>query len=1266
MSQAQTRRCAGVTAQGLADAAPRLTTVPGSQGITSVAHAVHRALQAVRRRQREEQGAHNPDGAGANQVSQPRQDATLAGAPPPTEVRTVAVRVPVCPRWQTLRHSGEGARLRRLTAPAFALSRLCLQVPAPSSRFNLPLAVLTDSPDTAGSPGKGGGRAARGGGGPDAALRNEEDSSAAKRQRVSHLLPAPSSDHHMVFPQASPMPAPSPGGGSGGAFGLAFPPPSGWAAHTPVPAPVEPDDDPMVQGEAPGRAQEAAAACKDTGVRPPVTVHPLPLSTGAAAHLLVADTPTTVTTAPEAISDDDEESGDVWGRGPGEGGIAPLDLGVTLERVGAAHEAPAAPAAAAAPRLDNPDGGWHIRPGLASQQQLPPGVSRPAFLTSSTQQPAGTQAQERASGWRTAVAATATAPLMAPPPPQPLPGSAARGITHTPAPAAHATTGFGASQGSLAAAWKRPRFAGPEGPVVAAGASNRGGLALSAVPPAGAKATSRAHQTGLGKAVDAHGATAMSMGDGGPTPTGRGHMPNPFLAASSAKRGAGPQGPPAMPPPPHVVEEARRLGLAAPGAQPPVTHGAKAVAARQAAAAATFSPHPLGGVVAPQEAARRVTAPVVPAVVKLTQPSDESGAAADWDEAELRGFLPDAAEKPAGAGEEHAAAPAAAGARRMSPLPDAPEPAPPALVAGCRPDSTEAVVTAAAGGAMRAGEAAVAAGGHIFTFDDVDVRPMVPSPLPPPVGLVTESQENMCGYGAGLETSADEAIPAGMVLAPPVVELLHRASVVRAVHIAGGGLHRVRGDSSSVGDGGEEVVWTVAALMAGSSPDAQGGDAALYIWRCASLATDGATSPVIGPWDACLVGMRRCTLQTSPQPRAAGDAANWFAFSPDGKRLYCLPGLVADAGLQNGDVLLGGGLPDGGAPTHPGAAVSPVGVYALDCWPDKPCGPPGAYPPNTPVPTLVIRAVLRPDASWSQPPTCVTCFRLAEPRNALESVCVAAAGQGGTCALWHAGGPRALAAGVMEAIRLPVAHIGGTPTDTVVSLCPVRTCASAGADANGDGMGPHAACVGTGARLLVGLTAGGQAAAWGMVTPHTLLWVAALPAPYRLLQLAPFCCGPAAAYDEAHCPTGAPPSTDACTDAAFTALARVALSEGEGDVVAAYVSFPAATLAPESKDVNLVRMGPHVPLPAGPLTVSARGGFAMALLAPPSPSQAGAPQEDRPLGLWHAASGAHVAGLGTVDTRCAAWAVEQPAGAAQACVIAAGDAVGRVVVYRLV
>ena len=74
----------------------------------------------------------------------------------------------------------------------------------------------------------------------------------------------------------------------------------------------------------------------------------------------------------------------------------------------------------------------------------------------------------------------------------------------------------------------------------------------------------------------------------------------------------------------------------------------------------------------------------------------------------------------------------------------------------------------------------------------------------------------------------------------------------------------------------------------------------------------------------------------------------------------------------------------------------------------------------------------------------------------------------------------------------------------------------------------------------------------------------------------------------------------------------------------------------------------------------------MALLAPPSPSQAGAPQEDRPLGLWHAASGAHVAGLGTVDTRCAAWAVEQPAGAAQACVIAAGDAVGRVVVYRLV
>lgn len=74
----------------------------------------------------------------------------------------------------------------------------------------------------------------------------------------------------------------------------------------------------------------------------------------------------------------------------------------------------------------------------------------------------------------------------------------------------------------------------------------------------------------------------------------------------------------------------------------------------------------------------------------------------------------------------------------------------------------------------------------------------------------------------------------------------------------------------------------------------------------------------------------------------------------------------------------------------------------------------------------------------------------------------------------------------------------------------------------------------------------------------------------------------------------------------------------------------------------------------------------MALLAPQPAGQAAAPQEDRPLGVWHVASGAHVAGLGTADTRCAFWAVEQQAGAAQACVIAAGDAAGRVVVYRLV
>ena len=1275
MLRAQTRRCACVS-QPLA-LTPRVTSLcrPRSQGITAVTHAVYRALQAVRRRQRAELGATHPPGAGANQASPARPDAHLAGSVPHTEARRSALRVRVfVGRRGAVPELFHLARKQALTA---LVPWLCPQaVPSRPSRFNLPLAVLSDSQTTGGSPAGGGGREARGGGGGlQACGREDDNSSAAKRQRLS-LLPAPSSDHHMAFPQASPLPAPSPGGDRVvGALGIAFPPPSGWAAHTPVPVPAESDDDPMVLGSggvhaAPGPAQEAAAAFTD-GVRPPVTVRPIPLSTAApGAHILVADTPTTVTTAPEAISDDDEDSGDVWGRGPADGGIAPLDLGITLERVGndggAEHGATvthgAVQAAAAAP-AGPPDGGWHIRPGLASQQQLAP--NRPPFLASSTQQPGGTQTHERASGWRTAVAATA--PLMAPPP---LPGSAARGGGHAPPVAALTTTGFGASQGSLAAAWKKPRFAGGEGPVLGGGVggSSRPGLALSAVPSGGVKSTPRAqHQTLLAKAVE----EPMGGAGDGPTSNGRGPAPNQWLVASSAKRGVGQHGPsPAMPLPPHVVEEARRLGLAAQGALPPVTHGAKAVAARQAAAAATLSPHPHpagAAAAAPQEALKRATVPEKPAVVKLTQPSDESGAAAEWDEAELRGILAGAAAEkpPSGAGEE-------LDEQQMPPLPDAPDPAPPAPAGGYRPDSTEAVVTAAAAGA-RVGAPAVVASGHVLTFDDVDVKPMAACPVPPPVGLVTDSQENLSGDGSGLGTPHDVAIPAGMVLAPPVVQLLHRDSVVRAVQIAGGGFDRVGGTSSSVGDGAEQVVWTIAVL-ATSSLDAQGGvsapDGVLYVWRGASPASEGGLSADIGPWDAFLVGMLRCTLPPLP-----GDASSWFALSPDGKTLYCLPAMV-DAGQSTGEGPMSGGLTDGAAPLHPGSSVSPVGLFALDCCPDKPCGPPGAYLLKTPVPSLRIRAVLHcahPDASLSPPPTCVTCFRVAEPRNAYESVCVAAGGKGGTCALWDAGGAKALAKGDPLAHQLPVAHVGGRPTDTVVSLCPVRTCASppAGAAAGShDGMGPHAACVGTGARLLVGLTAAGQAAAWCMAK-RTLLWVAALPGPSRLLQLAPLCCGAAAACahrdDEAHhLLAEAPPSVPA-----FTALARVAMGDGTtaggaGDVVAAHVSFPAATLAPESTAVNHVTMGPPVPLPASPLTVAARGGFAMALLAPQPAGQAAAPQEDRPLGVWHVASGAHVAGLGTADTRCAFWAVEQQAGAAQACVIAAGDAAGRVVVYRLV
>ena len=997
----------------------------------------------------------------------------------------------------------------------------------------------------------------------------------------------------------------------------------------------------------------------------------------------VADTPTTVTTAPDPISDDDDDAGH---------GIGPLALNTFLDDVavdkkddGCADEDMFPPPSVAAPAAiaDAAGDGWHLRPGLSTAAA----PARSGFISpSQAQRPAG-----RGNGWRAAAASTAggggvSAPVGQPAAPPSTQhgvgggGGAGRDGGGVPGP------GFLASQGSLPGAWKLPRFTlAPSAPASAKAPSQRPGLPLFQAP----RSTTPAAAGGQQQRSEYHHEAAPA------------HT-NQWLVAPSKRGAAQPQhaqhrAGAAFQQPPHVAEQARRLHLSSAGIMTGST-SAKAMAARQAAAAAAVVPPAptavtpaaarTGGVFVEASSGHRrqqqgaAPPPPPPQTVQLTQPSDESGPAADMDESELHGILAAAAagvppaRPPVPLGSSGAARHSDSATQGDVPAAAAAAPPPPAAAAAPLHESTEAM-------AVNDGRVAHAAR-TVLTFDDVAVNLDVETPMrlhgdpgrengaPGAArcggGVKEVTPQPKIHGGDENDAASHSAPPAGMASAPPLVRLHHRRASVLAVHVAGG--MPFRPASQANGQDDHLASWTVAVLTAsGSRASGPSGDddagsttspCVLYIWRCVSpRVMDNTASGGVQPCEARLVGvMRGCA---AAGPHGAQDIASakedWFALSPDGASLYCLPRLLTTSGSSDS------------AAAPPGAATNPVALYALDCGDDADAAQPA---PSAPVPELRVRSALHAahvDAASSPPPVCVTAFRVSQPRKSQESVLVAAAGPGGTCSVWHSGGPLSRAVGDLCAISLPVAHVGGTPTSAVVSLCPVRVRGGGGSELDDD----NVACQLDGSRLLLGITAAGQAVAWCLAT-RALLWVTALPDRWALRQIAPLQWGAQPAT----------PGDAASTWTPFTAVARVAhlpdgAASGRGtspDVVA-YLSFsctPSPTSADDgaptaAQNAVVARVSLPLPLPGKPVAVAARGGFAMALLTS-SPTHSsicsGNPTLHRPLGVWHVPSGAHVAGLGMKDASCAAWAAEQPQGGDPACLLVSGHANGRVLVYRLV